>query len=428
MPRKKEIKDLSKYKINQFIEKLSDRDYDALNAIYDFRCLTYEQIYELVYKYNAKTGEINNETYSKRKLKQFLEMKFITETILYDKDIPPIYQLTTQGINALKKYKNWPSNYYDEHKKILSRGYLVESELNVKERFMAHQYNLNKFVINLEKLFKGENFKYEDEKHLESFVGIRPDGVFTLDNMVFFLEMDMGTENEKQLKEKWDHYRKFLSSNEFILRERQIYVLFIVDGIVRINQRISMIKNTLYSNFVDCFDKEIEIFVNTPGELMDTITDRILNNEDSLLEQKTSLLKSGYLINDNSESLKKIFGVPFSFYARKDSLRTNNFIFEDFTFCPMSSTYKGVYFDNLTRKFREGTHQDIKIVFICDDEVEAFRLYTIFELKDALFTTKGRLLGLKIHKAIFSLTDEGIMYSFDDDTFTKKIEYGIVKL
>lgn len=428
MPRKKEIKDLSKYKINQVVETLTARDYDALNAIYDFRCLTYDQIYELVYKYN-KDGEINSETYSKRKLKKFLEAKLITEVILYDKDIPPIYQLTTQGINVLRKYKNWPDNLYDEHKKAYFKGYLIESELNVKERFMAHQYNLNKFVINLENMFRGQNFKYEDEKHLESFVGIRPDGVFTLNNIVFFLEMDMGTENDKQLKEKWDHYRKFLSSNEFILRERKIVVLFIVDGIVRINQRISLIKNTIYSNFVDCFDKDIEIYVNTPDELVDTITDRIMNVDDTLKEQKMSLLKSGYKITDDISVLSKISEKPFTFFARKEgTTRTLDFLFEDFTFCPMSSTYKGVFFDNITRDFRRNSKNEIRPVFICDDEVEAFRLYNIFELKNALFTTKGRLVGLKIHKAIFSFSAEGVMYSYSDDTFSKQIEYGIVKL
>ncbi len=428
MPRKKEIRDLSKYKINQVVDTFSERDYDALNAIYDFRCLTYNQIYELVYKYNPKTGEVNSETYSKRKLKKFLEAKLVTEVMLYDKDIPPMYQLTTQGINILRKYRNWPDNLYDEHKKVYSRGYLIESELNVKERFMAHQYNLNKFVINLENFFRGQNFKYEDEKHLESFVGIRPDGVFTLNNIVFFLEMDMGTENDKQLKEKWDHYRKFLSSNEFILRERKIVVLFIVDGIVRINQRISLIKNTIYSNFVDCFDKDIEIFVNTPEELMDTIEDRILNYDDTLKAQKEALLKNGYRIIEDSLTLEKIFTSPFSFFARKEGQRTLNFLFEDFTYCPMSSTYKGVFFQNITRKFVESQKQDIRPVFICDNETEAFRLYSVFELKGALFTTKQRLVGLKIHKAIFSLTEDGTMYSFEDEYFTKQIEYGIIKI
>lgn len=428
--RKMEIDNLSQYKIEQKLKTLTDRDYDALNSIYDFRCLSYEQIYELNYKYNPKTGEINNQNYSKRKLKLFLETELIKEILIYDKNIPPLYQLTTSGINALKKYKDWPDNIYDEKKRVHSKGYLIESELNVKERFMAHQYNLNKFVLNLENMFNGQYFKYEDEKHLKSFVGIRPDGVFTLNNTVFFLEMDMGTENEKQLKEKWDHYRTFLSSNEFLLRERKIIILFIVDGIVRINQRISLIKSTINSHFIDCFSQDIELYVNTPDELLNTITNKILNYEDDELHNyENILIKNQYKIIDDSITLRKIFGVDFTFFSRKDKGNKQfNFVFEDYNYCPLSSAYKGVFFHNISRDFINSTSQDIKLVLICEDEIEAFRAYNIFELKNILFTTKARLENLELYEALFSLDNDGLIYVFTDENFNKKENFGRVKI
>lgn len=428
--RKIEINELSQYKIEKKLGTLTERDYDALNSIYDFRCLSYEQIYNLIYKINPKTGEINNQNYSKRKLKLFLETELIKEVLIYDKDIPPLYQLTTAGINVLRKYKNWPDNIYDERKRIHSKGYLIESELNVKERFMAHQYNLNKFVLNLEEIFKNQAYKYEDEKHLRSFVGIRPDGVFTLNNAVFFLEMDMGTENDKQLKEKWDHYRTFLSSNEFILRERKIYVLFIVDGIVRINQRISLIKNTINSHFIDCFSQEIELFIDTPDKLIDIINNSIMDYEESDINSyKKILINNNFKIIDDEITLRKIFNTKFSFFSKKEIGKNHlNFVFEDYYYCPMSSVHKAVFFHNISRDFINSTSQDIKLVLICEDEIEAYRVYNIFELKDTLFTTKARLENLKLHEALFSLDNSGAIYCFEDESFTNKENFGQVKI
>ena len=58
------------------------------------------------------------------------------------------------------------------------------------------------------------------------------------------------------------------------MKERKIVILFIVDGIKRIGQRIDLIKDTINNGFIDLVNKDVEIYVNTKDELKRIITRR----------------------------------------------------------------------------------------------------------------------------------------------------------
>lgn len=416
-PRKQE--NVTKYSKEKRISKLTNRDMEALNSIYRFRCLSLEQIYSLIYKYNEKTGEINNNVYCRRKINEFLTLKLITEVNIYDKNVPLLYQLTMEGINVLRKRLNWPDNIYDEKLKIISKGYLTESELNVKERFMAHQYNLNKFVLNLELIYKNKPFKYEDEKHIQSFVGIRPDGIFTTGNITFFLEMDMGTENLKKLQEKWNHYRTFMNSNEFINRERRIIILFIVEGVVKIKQRISLIKNSVNTNFMDCFNSDIEMYINTPDELLKDINERVIpeftNTYYKLNDSVNNLLKQNIKIINNIDTIKKHFSdFEYSFLSRISLKNGTNIdlLFQNFDKENLKSIFNMIFFDKNTNHYRVINKSILYGVLICENEEIAYRNYLIFELLDIKFTTFKRLECLPINQAIFTFDKDGNLYNY----------------
>ena len=423
-----------RYQKEKKLKSLTDRDYQALNSIYNFRCLSYEQIYELHYKYSEKTGKINTTDYSKRKMTLFMKLGIIREIKVYDKNMPLLYQLTMEGINILRKQLQWPENIYDEKSHLHVKGYLTESELNVKERFMPHQYNLNCFVLRLMEHFKDIPYKYEDEKHLKSFVNIRPDGAFTIGDITFFLEMDMGTEGSKQLQEKWNNYRNFINSNEYVFRERRVVILFIVDGIVKVNQRLALIKDTVNKNFIDCFNYGIELYINTPDKLIETLKERILpelkGTYKKIYKTQKTLFDKKYKIVNNPDTISKYFnGQNYSFFVRKNiNDKSYDYLFDNFDEEPMSVIYRALFFDNLTNRFKSSMDSNLRLVLICKDEKTAFRNYNIFQLKDILFTTYDKINNLPFNEAIFSFDANGTMYSYEDENLLTLKANGIIKL
>lgn len=417
-------KDLSRTEKEKQLSKLTDRDYEALLSIYNFRCLSFDQIYERHYKYSQKKGNelvVNDTTYAKRKIKSLLSLELIDEMYLLDKNIPVLYKLTTLGINILRKQFCWPDNIYDDKGLKHSKGYLTESELNIKEKNAAHQYCLNCFVLRLEEIYKHNKFLYEDERHINSFVGIRPDGIFTTNNTVFFLEMDMGTENAKQLSEKWDHYREFMNSNEYLFRERRIVVLFIVDGIVRINQRINLIKDTINKHFIDCFAYDIELYINTADKLvefMETENNDLYDMNDMILK---NTLENKFRVIDNIDKIKEYFSdIPFSLFARQTINGQNyDYLFENFDNEPMSGIYKASFFDKITNNFRANNNSNLRLILVCESIDIAYSNYKVFELDYTLFTTFDRIATLPFNEAIISFSRNGDVFNFKDNTLNQ---------
>lgn len=412
-------KELSRTEQEKLLAKLTDRDYEALLSIYNFRCLSYEQIYNLHYRYSKKPGMENNENdtnYSKRKIKTFLKLKLIDEMYILDKNVPILYKLTMPGINLLRKQFCWPDNIYDEKGQKHSKGYLIESELNVKERFATHQYHLNCFVLRMKEIFKDNKYLYEDEKHIQSFVGIRPDGIFTFNNTVYFLEMDMGTENSKQLEEKWDHYRTFMSSNEYLFRERKIVILFIVDGIVKINQRINLIKDTINKHFIDCFENEIELYINTADKLIEFLEAEHNDLYDMNSHILKNALENNFRVIDDSEKIKNYFGgTSFSLFSRNLINNKNyDFLFENFDNEPLSSVYKAAFFDKIVEGFRQNNKSDLRLILVCETIDIAYNNYKVFGLDNILFTTFDRISTLPFKEAVIGFSKTGEVYNFKD--------------
>ena len=416
MATKKDKKELTRTAYEKALAKLTDRDYEALLSIYNFRCLSFEQLYELHYKYKDETKQqVNSEAYSKRKIKLFLSLELISELMVLDKNVPLLYQLTMKGINLLRKQFCWPDNIYDEKGFKHQKGYLIESELNIKEKFATHQYNLNCFAIRLMDLFSETKYLYEDERHINSFVGIRPDGIFTIENTTYFLEMDMGTENQKQLQEKWDHYREFMNSNEYLFRERRIVILFIVDGIAKITQRINLIKDTVNKHFIDCFANDIELYINTSDKLMEFIE----SDYNELYDIEATIVKNNlidsFAIIDDKEKIKQYFSnVPFSFFARQTINGQNfDYLLESFDNEPMSSIYKAAFFDKIVNSFRANNKTTLRMILICEDLDIAFNNYKSFGL-EILFTTFDRLASLPFNEAVVGFSKNGDVYNFKD--------------
>lgn len=417
-------------KIKKLLTELTQRDFDALKSIYDFRCLSFDQIFEKHYKYSKHKKGIVSPDYFRKKMLKFKEANIIEE--VQGTKTPTVYFLSSEGIKLIKEAFDFPNNIYDIEKRMHKRGYLKYSELTIADRFIPHQYNLNQFVLDVSNIFKDTPIKYSDEKHIKEFVGIRPDGILTMYDVDFFLEMDMGTENINQLNEKWDNYRRFVNSNEFAFKERKIVILFIVEGIKKINQRINLIKNTLNERFLDLIDKDIEIYVNTRDNLVRSLQEKIIPQTKGdffkLNKLKQSLNKNHNFNIASGEKVSKYFGgTSYLLYIRreKEDEKFDEYIVEEFFDEPLSTINRIAYLAYKSSFFKEKFKRSIPLIVVVDSEKSIFnnlKLFNLFNTENVYYTTNERLERKeKLNEAIFNISNVGDIFHFEDSELQKRV-------
>ena len=195
--------------LEKLLKTLTDRDINALKSIYDFRGLSLSQIYELHYMKSIKNEQgVVSDNYCRKKMSAFVSAGFLEKV---SNGVLELYFLTSPGIDFIKSRFDLPANIYDPKKQVVKRGYYRASELKIAPKFLNHQYHLNQFMIKFKNMELDIPYRYYDEKHISTFRGIRPDGLLNMLDTDFFIEIDMSTESQKQLSEKWDNYRHFLN-------------------------------------------------------------------------------------------------------------------------------------------------------------------------------------------------------------------------
>jgi len=401
-------------RVSKIMRTLAQRDFLALKSIYDFRCLSFYQVYYMIYRISEKTGGVVTDEYAKKKFNTFKKAGLIEE------DFPTkgesVFFLTPDGVKVVKEAFDLPDNIYDSSKRIHRKGFLTSTELRVAPRFIAHQYNLNQFVINTIEQFEGTPYRYEDEKHIKSLVGIRPDGIFSMYNIDFFLEMDMGTENVKQLKEKWDNYRRFIRSQEFICKERKIIVLFIVDGIAYIDQRINLIKKTILDQLDDLVSLDMEFYFNTPENLLKILKEKIVPQEKGVYI-KENILKSllqnkhGFSIARGESISKYLNDEKYMYFIfKKEKNVSIEFIVNPYFYDNMSAICQMLYFEAKRAGYLDKFKRNVSMLIVLDD-ITSF----VKQVKDldilipscCYFTTIDHLKEKTLDEAVFSLSSNG---------------------
>ena len=84
----------------------SEREFQALLSLYKYRCLSFDQIYMLHYA-KSKLGTRDVDTgYMRRKMSQFKKDGLIEKMTQIEKDCPPLFSLTTDGIKVVRTYFN----------------------------------------------------------------------------------------------------------------------------------------------------------------------------------------------------------------------------------------------------------------------------------------------------------------------------------
>lgn len=408
----------------QLAGNFTERDLNALKSIYDLRCLTANQIYQLHYSVSTKNNQPVSDSYSKSKINSFLSLNVI-EKVEYAPN-KFCYFLTSKGVDLVRVNFNLAPNIFDLNRKLISRGYLRPSELKLNTRLISHQIYLNQFYIDFKALNISSSWKYEDAKHATSFSSIHPDAILTAKDTHFFLEMDLGTENKKLLCEKWRHYRNFIQSNEFIFTERKIIVLFILENVTNISDRIDLIKTTIYEEILDLLGPNFDIYVGAKDTLLNALKEKLLipdieknihlssYNISELLSSKHNLeIQHASILSQHFEESSS-----YMFFSRyKDNFGSTLFFIDEYLFSPLSALNKIAYFERTKNLFYNKVHTDIYLILIVDSIQSLYNDLSLLNLftSNVFFTTRDRLENLELQEAVFQIDSSGNIFTFSNN-------------
>lgn len=428
--------------LKDILKSLSQRDVEALRSIYMYRCLTLNQLYQLHYKRSLLTNELISNKVAKKKIGELLNYGLIEEVERISKvligKLEPVYFLTSQGIEVIRYYFDLPTNIYDAKKQVVKRGYYRASELKIYPKNINHQIHLNQFVIDFLEKNPDVTWKYFDEKYVSQFTSIRPDGMLTILDTDFFIEMDMATESKKQLLEKWENYRNFINSREYAYKERKIIVLFVCEGTAQIKERSDLVKYTIYERIVDSFDSNFEIYVGSKDELLELLHTKLIptlkGENPQLSEIKQTLIeKEGFQVS-NGNALNNVFAESeFGLYLRKvnndnriviENNRIQEFLLDEFSYSPMSVINKIAYLDKVNLQFKARFNREIPYIVVGDSEetlYENVKLVDLIGVDNVFYTTFERLKNLPFHQALFQFDFLGNLQHFTDNGLEERV-------
>jgi hypothetical protein len=425
-----------KKSLNELSGSLSQSELNTLKSIYDYRCLTVQQIYQLHYRELATVEQSIAEGACLSGIKKMLDYQLI-KTVEYKGD-QVVHFLTVDGIEMVRHSFELPTNIYDSKKKVVRRGYYRASELDIYPKHINHQVHLNQFVIDFQTKELDYNWKYYDEKYVSNYTHIRPDGLLSILDTDFFLEMDMSTESKKQLCEKWENYRNFLLSREYAYREKKIVVLFIVDGTEKLQQRINLVKHTIYERLLDSLDSEFEIYIGTSEQLLSLLEKRLLPISKGIVPNPIKLVKEvfervhGFKMVEGENFKREFNGVKYGFYASKqvdgrivyENNRFQEFLVDDYFSESPTIVSKISYHDKNNTFFVQKHGREMAYLIVAKNEEQAYkdlRMIDAIGLPNIFFTTYQRLKERPFHEALFQYDLLGNMNHFTNSGLEERV-------
>jgi hypothetical protein len=420
--------------IGDVIREITKEEKYVLKKIYEMRCLSKKQIIE-VFDIQGELDNANILNTVEDSLNKFLKDEVIEEVAYAD--LPEVYFLTTLGINVVRYVYNLPTNIYDSKKRVVKRGYYRAGELKMAAKNINHQLHLNQFVIDFLKENKNVSWKYEDEKHMETFTNIRPDGLITIYDTYFFIETDMNTESKKQLADKWQNYRRFLNSREYFYLERKVVVLFVIENTNNPQNRIDLVKHTVFENIIDMFDAHFEMYVDTRENLLKIMNDKIIpsvRDEYSKKDKmKKQFIKNGFKVTEGELIKTYLHDTEYDYYVRKvdkngnivvENGKLQEFLVAEFFDKPVSTLNKIAYLDFNNSHFSEVFNRNISLIVIGDNEEEIYRDLKIGGLlgtRSIYFTTLERLETKPFYLALFQIDFLGNVHSFKNSGLNETV-------
>ena len=438
-------------KIQKALNTLKEEDLICLQHLYLYRILTVKQIMQNIYKLRENQTRKRNAI-----LRRLLDLD-VVEMVEYKPEQHAL-ELTSTGVNIVRKTKDIPTEIFDEDAKTVKRGYYTAGELKMKTNLMNHQLTKNNFMLKFQKLVASSefkkwckkwhlNFKYQyfDEKYLTTYVLMRPDSVFHVGNTDFFVEEDMATESAAQLKDKWRHYREFMQTREFYMKENKIIVLFLTDNILKqksIDKRKALVRETALTIMGDKFKNQFDMIIGSQDEIISIMPDLIAdacNLNDRKLQLINDLQKHHWQITD-AYSINQYFNnEDYWLYIRqldqqnnliRSNFRYREFLIDDYYHRPMAIQHRIMWHDHNNIIFQNRFKRPLQYIVLIDPTEKEMTLKDVQQANaqfdsNVFYSTYWRLQNLPLNSALFQWDHRGKMYCFTDDELVKR-DYNIV--
>lgn len=370
------------------------KEHIILSAIYNFRCLKFNQIMQYCFSDCSERTCCN--ILSKMGKKGTIEKVGFRNDSAY-------YTITSAGIKHLRDYGLVPVDK-NKHHIVQSGKILSASSIALNPQYTAHQLALNQFVLDFISLYPEIEFDYYDEKYISQvFSNIRPDGIIKTKDCLYFLEMDMNTEREARLMKKWNSYRSFLHSEDYYVLHGDIKVLFILDNISDKSGRKYLLREYIDRNLRADICPEFDLYIGKNTDLLPVF--RGAEDISELLYKQGFSVKRNVLIENLPQYSYLITNGTMSFVV-DDYTRENMFIFKKATEYPKCNAI-----------YNQQNSCDMQYIIITRNEAEAYKLknQTFASSLNIYFTTKQRLKDYTFCSALFQIESDGILYHFADE-------------
>lgn len=408
------------------IPNINRRDLEALKSIYDLRCLTFDQIYQLNYNRAINDYTPITQNTCKKKIKEFLDNKLLIERE-YELG-KTCFFITNKGINLIKEAFNIPENIYDLDKNVIKRGYFTAAELNIKTRLINHQIHLNQFYVDFCSLNIKASWNYVDSKHSElQFGGLIPDAILTILDKTIFIETDMGTENKKQISEKWNNYMSFINSGDFKYRDRDIVVLFIIEG-QNLTDRINLVKYLAYEGLMGIIDPSFDIYIGSRGDIIDLLKNKFFPNN-NIFNKKAQIdilmrNKFNFLTTSGEKVKNYLNDTEYTWFIRDATNSKIEFVVDEYFYRPMQTLNKIAYLDYNNTYLLKNYNKQIKMIIICDNEQEIYndlKVIQALDMNNVYCTTLNRLINSRyLYESLFQFDFLGNIFVFEDENLSKR--------
>jgi len=390
------------------------KKHEILSYIYQLRTLSYLEIKEFFFDRDNLS-----ENYCSKIVKEMLSEKTI-EKVGYHKS-EAYYFITKTGIKYLSEYGLIKVGRGNTEAIPLA---LPPYKLKIDDKNVKHQIALNHFTLRLEELTE---FDYYDEKYISLiFKNMRPDGLAVTDDICYFLEMDMNTENKRQLREKWEHYRHFLNTTEYSEMNRPVKVLFILGGgITDKSKRKIYLRHQIADNLSDKVSADFNFYFGTEPTLLRDVS------RDNKAVIKSVLQGRGFRVGKGTLSDNSLSGYTFDFYAYEEGNggkiisrggESEEFVIDDMTDGNLYSYIKLKSISGISSMFKHKHGRDIKYLLIVNSEREAMEYIAETGGEIVYFSTIERLQKLPLHSAIFQVDKLGNIWHFSEESLRVRVD------
>lgn len=421
--------------------QLTKDDVRFFNTLYRMRCLSLTQAADFFYT------EFSSSELLKEKITPLIERGYLN--FRNHKTRGLVFLPTIKMLRFLNDLFKKPKEIYDFKTGKTRKSMPDLNEILIEDKYINHQLALNDFVLEFfsrsQTIESLPTIEYFDEKFLSSLKNIRPDGSLRIgDNLDIFLEQDMSTETAKQLRDKWNKYRRFLTY-EFE-QKRDLIICFIVEGdTLSIEGRKDLIRRTIGDIMDTLLSDRFDIYIGTKEEILEAIFKKILIKDFASATIKNVIERKGWKVTDGRKLRMILNGSAYRYYICKTndagdlyyhSGRFSEFLMDEYIYSPVSVLSKVTFHEKNSHNFdiaysKVANKRLIGYIVIVDNVHTMYRhlkTMDLLDIKNVFFTTIPRLSQMPLEKAIFVYkNNNGDLYHCEDESYIPSIYEGNIK-